>query len=152
VPNRLAAINLDQTPQSGIGEEKNLSNEVLFNLRNRVLGQVLVDLGDYSISYIYMESMPQIGEGTRRGSNDESFDIARAHQLLQRRSHTMGKSMCLELVPIRRLHTGAAVRTGPLEGTSRTIAALFSRGRVFVRNYPFGFQIGMLFVAGIAQE
>jgi hypothetical protein len=136
----------------GIGAETDLSNEVPFDFRNRVLGQILVDLSDNPIFYVRMEGMPQIGQGARWGSHDKSFDVARSHQLLHGGSDAMSKSVCLELVPIRRLHTGAAIRPGALEGTTQTIAALLARRRVLVHDHPFGFQIRKLFVTGVAQE
>jgi hypothetical protein len=60
--------------------------------------------------------------------------------------------MLLELVPIRRIHTAAEVRAGPLEHASRSIGALLAGRRVLVREHAFGPQIGELLIAIIAQE
>src|SRR5579863_3201004 len=129
-----------------------LCQNVLFDLRDRMLGQILIDLRDDALLDVGVKHMPQLGKGSGRRDHDDFLHIAVTHQLLQRCRHPIGKALLLDLVPVRRLHTAVAMRAGALHGATRAIGALLVCRRIFIAEHPLGLQIGKFLVSGIAEE
>jgi hypothetical protein len=73
---------------------------MLFNFPDRMLGQILVDLGDDACFDIGMECVSQVGERFRRSYDDEGLRPARANHLLHGSSDPPRKPMLFDVVPI----------------------------------------------------
>jgi hypothetical protein len=69
---------------------------MVFNVRNRVFGEVFVDFSNDSSSHIGMEGMPQVCKRTRRRRDNKRPHIACAHELLQGGGDVSREAMLLE--------------------------------------------------------
>jgi hypothetical protein len=122
------------------------------DLRHRMIGEVLADLGDDPLFHIVMESPPQIGERARRCRNDEGGDRPVAHHMLQRCGDALDKTMLLKLMPIGLADAGAARGVAARRSRARLVGALLVGRGIVVGENLFGLQIGKFLVAVVAQE
>src|SRR6516165_3356088 len=113
---------------------------MLLDIVERMLGEILVDLGYDPHFDIGMERLAQIGERTRRRDDKQSLDAALTYDFLKRRGHLMGESMLLEHVPVGLSDAGAAGADRRMR-PARAIGALVMGRRVFIGEHLFGFQI-----------
>ena len=90
---------------------------MVFNIRNRVFGEVFVDFSNDSSSHIGMEGMPQVCKRTRRRRDNKRPHIAWAHELLQGGGDVSCEAMLLEVMPIGILHGAVEVRRRTFEPT-----------------------------------
>jgi hypothetical protein len=125
---------------------------MVFDLRNRVFGEVLVDFSNDSSSHIGMEGMPQVCKRTRRCRDKKRPHIACAHELLQGGGDVSREAMLLEVMPIGILHGATEVRRRTFECASRAIGSLLAGGWVFVDEHAFGFQVQKFLITRVAQE
>src|ERR1700686_2537037 len=126
--------------------------DVFFDLVDREMGQILVDLGNDPALYVFVESPAQIGEGARRRGDDERRGLAFAHEFLHCAGNPFGEAMLLEIVPIGLFYAAAVVRGRALEAAARTVGALLMGGWIVIDKDPLGLQVRKFLVAGIAQE
>ena len=118
------------------------SAEVFLNLRNRMLGQILIHLGNYPLLHIHMKSMAQLRKGARRSNNDERLHAFCSNQFLYRSGYVLYKAMLLQLMPICDFHAAAAVRGSTLKCPPGPIGPLLMGRRIFVSEDVFGDQFG----------
>ena len=98
--------------------------QVLLDLADRMLGQVLADLGDNPALHIGMERVPQLRQRPRRRRHDERIYLALAHQHFHCGSHALGEAVFFEVVPVGHLHAAAPVRVCPGESASGAVGTL----------------------------
>ena len=69
----VSCIGHGQSPmrRSSVGS----TDEVLFNVPDRVIGEVFVDLGDNPALHVVMKHVPQLRERARRRDNDDVLDF-----------------------------------------------------------------------------
>ena len=105
--------------------------EVLLDLVDRLLGEILVDLGDDAGLDVLVQRLAQVSEGARGCGDQQRLDVALAHQLFERFRHHAGEMVLLQIVPIGRFDRAAA---GPNAGVAaaRPVSALLVGRRVLV--------------------
>jgi hypothetical protein len=84
------------------------TDEMPFDVTNRMLDQVLTDLSDDPALHVIMKGMPQVCERARGRYNDKRGDLSFTHQLFQRSSAVFRKAVLLKIVPIGGRHLTAA--------------------------------------------
>ena len=87
-----------------------------------------------------------------RRCNDQRRRGALSHDILQSGGHPLSKTMLLDFMPIRRLHSAVAGCVGAREGATGAIGSLFVGRRILVDENALGHQIGKLFVTFVAQK
>src|ERR1043166_7186717 len=105
---------------------------MLLDLADRMLGEVLVDLGDDPPLDVGMEGMAQLRQRARRRRHDQGLGVALAHELLHGGSDAMGETLLLELVPVGGVEAAALAGLGALEAATGLVAALLVRRRIVV--------------------
>jgi hypothetical protein len=108
------------------------SHQMLLYVVNRVVGEILVHLGDDPRPHVRMERMAQVGEVSGRRYDDERFHLPITHKALQRRGDPLCKPMLLEIVPVGVLYSAAKVGSGTLERPTRPVTALLVSRRVLI--------------------
>jgi len=125
---------------------------MLLDLADRMLGEILVDLGDDPSLHVGMEGVSELRQRARRCGDDQRLGVAFAYEPLHGGGDALGKPLLLELVPVGRVEAAALIGVGSLEAASRPIGALLAAGRVLIDEDPFGGQIEELLVARVAQK
>ena len=127
-----------------------LNDQVLFDLGDRMFGQVLVDFSHNSAFHVGVKSMPQICKRARRSNDDQCLHVAVANDLFHGGSGALSKVMFLEFMPISMFHAATLVRSRTLECPAGMIGALLARRRIIFSKNAFRFQIEELLIASIA--
>jgi hypothetical protein len=125
---------------------------VLFDLANRVFGEVLIEFCDDPSFHISMECVTQFRQRAWRSRNDNGFDIASPNEILHCSGHPTGKSMFFEFMPISCLHAIASTGSRTRKATAWTISTLLVRCWIVVNKHALRYQIWKSFIARIAQE
>ena len=96
-----------------------------FDVRDRVVGQVLADFGDDALLHVGMEGAAQVGERARRRGDDDGGHVVGAHEFFQFRRHAFDEPMLLEMMPVGLFHGAATMRASALDAASGPVGALF---------------------------
>src|SRR5579872_444808 len=107
-----------------IHTRRQLSEKVLLDIPNGMLGQVLVDFGNNPFLHVRMKGMPQFSKGARGRDDNDGLCLFSANKLLHGGGDMVGKPMLLQLMPVRLLHGRTPVRTSAFKGPAGTVAAL----------------------------
>src|SRR5580704_16357913 len=107
------------------------AHQVLLDFVDRLLGEVLVDLGDDVGLDVLVQGLAQVGEGARGRSDDECFHVALAYELLQRCRHLTGEVVLLQFVPIGLRHRAAAMPDAGV-AAARPVGALLVGRRIYI--------------------
>jgi hypothetical protein len=126
--------------------------DVSLDFRDGMLGEILVDFTNNPRFRIGMQRMPQVCERAGRSCKDQCWRSALWHEALQSGRRPLSKTMLLDFMPIRRLHSTAADCVGAREGATGAIGSLIVRRRILVEENALGHQIAKPFVTFVAQK
>jgi len=125
---------------------------MLLYLTDRMLGQILVDLGDDARLDIDVKGASQIGKRLWRRHDHKRRHVSRPHYLLHYRSDSLRKPLLLNVMPIDRLDCTPPTRVQRFADASRPFATLLVCQRVVVLEHALGLEIWKFLVTLIAQE
>src|SRR3979411_1334071 len=94
---------------------------------HRMVGQILVELGDNALLHVCMKGVAQIGQGPRRACDDDGLDLAFADQGLERGRYIAGEFMLLDVVPVGGFKAASAPAADTGISPARLIRALVMR-------------------------
>jgi hypothetical protein len=79
---------------------------------DRVIGQILPDLGDDPRLDVFMKGTPQLGERSRRSCNNQRRNVALPHRVFECGGDMVDEPVLLEMMPVGLLHAATPVRPG----------------------------------------
>src|ERR1019366_7427680 len=122
---------------------------MLFNFPDRMLGQILVYLGNNACLHVGVECISQFSESPRRSNYNEGFHLARPDHLLHGGSDLSCEAMLLDVMPIGWLD-GTPLRS--LANVPRPLGTLLVAGWIFLLNNLLSLEVRKFLVAIISQE
>jgi hypothetical protein len=126
--------------------------EMLFDFPDRMLGQVLVYLGNDACFHVGVECVPQISKSPWRSNYDEGFYLPRSDHLFQSSGYLSREMVLLNIVPIGWLDSASAAHLRSLANVPRTLGPLLVGGWIFILKNLLGLEIRKFLVAIISQE
>jgi len=111
----------------------------------------LRDFADHTLDDIRMEGLAQASQYFRRGDNDKLFKKIGVRVAIERVGKFAGKPLLGDVVPVGFFHS-ALGNARACAGSSGTIGALLTCGRIVARENSLDDKLDTLGVAFIAQE
>src|SRR5579864_7711184 len=126
--------------------------QVLFDFPYRMLGQVLVDLGDDESLHIAMEGAAQFGQGPWRRHDHERGCLSCPDNLLHRRRDPFGEPLLLDVMPVDRLDGASLTRVKAFANPPRPLATLLVSRWIFVLEQPLGLEVRKFLITLIPEK
>lgn len=124
---------------------------MFLNLIDRMMRQILVQLGDYVSPDLGMKKSPQIAQDSWWGGDDKRLELVFKDEALEHAGDILGEPVLLEVVPVSRFD-GAALMADTRKDAPRLVRALLARWWIYVGEHALDSEIGKLLVAVVAQE